>query len=298
MNDFSKKPTETAEQVELLKQRGMIIPVPEHAAGFLDYCSYYRFCGYALHFEHLSGTGDRTHIYKQGTSFEAVERIYHFDSALRRLVFHYTTLIEINFRAVLGNSAAHFYSDAHWFMKTEYFSDLKKHEDFLQLCRQEVQRSREIFIESYKRKYLTPDLPPVWMLTELMSFAVWAKLYDNLADKKLKQQIAGMFKVPDSKYLVSWLRSLTVLRNLCAHHHRIWNRNFTQAPLLTKRMKKNIIRDQHRKIFILLFIIYDLLKNINREKDFYTDLTCLFSKYPDIDLKNLGFSGSVDIILH
>jgi hypothetical protein len=46
-----------------------------------------------------------------------------------------------------------------------------------------------------------------------------------------------------------------------------------------------------------VLVIYDLLKTINREKDFYFDLTTLFNHYPDIDLKNLRFSTSLDVIL-
>ena len=296
MDSFSKKPTTAKEQVGILQQRGMLVADSAHAMEFLDYCSYYRFCGYALHFERLTNTGERTHSYKPGTTFEAVERIYHFDAALRRLMFHYTTLIEVNFRASFSNISAQFYNDAHWFMNPVRFLDSDKHTEFLQLCQQEVKRSREIFITSYKSKYTTPDLPPIWMLTELMSFSVWSKLYQNLADKSLKQQIANALNVPE-KYLISWLQALTVLRNLCAHHSRIWNRNFTQAPLLSNSMKKKVIPTQHKKIFALLLVIYDLLKTIKREKDFYSDLTDLFSQYPEIDLRNLGFATSPSVIV-
>jgi abortive infection bacteriophage resistance protein len=93
------------------------------------------------------------------------------------------------------------------------------------------------------------------------------------------------------------LQALTVLRKLRAHHSRIWNRNFPQAPLLSHYMKNKVIPTQHKKIFALVLVIYDLLRTINREKDFYFDLTTLFNHYPDIDLKNLGFSTSLDVIL-
>ena len=53
MNSFSKKPTTAKEQVDILQQRGMLVADSAHAMEFLDYCSYYRFCGYALHFERL-----------------------------------------------------------------------------------------------------------------------------------------------------------------------------------------------------------------------------------------------------
>ena len=272
----------------------MIISDKSRAKEFLEYCSYYRFCGYALHFEELTSEGERTHRYKPNTTFDAVERLYHFDSALRRLIFHYTTLIEVDFRSTFGNESVMYFNDAHWFMDPQNFCYTDQHRDFLSLCEQEVKRSREIFISSYKAKYSTPPLPPLWMLTELMSFAVWSKLYQNLADKKLKKIIADKQKIKPN-YLVSWLQALTVLRNHCAHHSRIWNRNFTQAPSLSERIKKKIIPGHHKKIFVLLIIIYELLSKIKREKDFYNDLTALFRKYPEIDLKNLGFADKPEI---
>lgn len=294
MDVFSKKPTTIEQQISILQERGMIISDKSRAKEFLEYCSYYRFCGYALHFEELTSEGERTHRYKPNTTFEAVEKLYHFDSALRRLIFHYTTLIEVDFRTTLGNESAVYFNDAHWFIDPENFTKAEQHHDFLSLCSKEVENSREIFISSYKKKYSNPSLPPLWMLTELMSFSVWSRLYQNLADKNLKKVIADKQKIKPH-YLESWLKALTVLRNHCAHHSRIWNRNFTQAPSLSERMKKKIIPGQHKKIFVLLLIIYELLRKIKRENDFYNDLTALFREYPEIDLKNLGFADSPEL---
>lgn len=265
----------------------MIIDDEKHAAAFLAYCSYYRFCGYALHFEELSPAGERTHRYKSGTSFAAVEKIYHFDSALRRLIFHDTSLIEIDFRGTLGNESSLYYDNAHWFLDKNNFCRMDDHAKFLELCHKEVEHSKEIFITSYRNNYEEPVLPPIWMLTELMPFSVWSKLYHNLADRKLGKNIALKHGV-NEKYLRSWLQALTVLRNACAHHVRIWNRNFTQAPKLSPRMKGKIIQEQPRKIFVMFLIIYDLLKVLGRERDFADELNSLFAEYPDIELKNLG----------
>ena len=43
LKTFSKKPTTVEEQIELLQERGMMIPSMERASAFLSYCSYYRF---------------------------------------------------------------------------------------------------------------------------------------------------------------------------------------------------------------------------------------------------------------
>ena len=293
MKTFSKKPTSIEDQIKQLQARGMIITSVERAKMFLSYCSYYRFCGYALHFEYLTPEGERTHSYKPETSFDDVEYLYHFDAALRRLIFHYTSLIEINFRGSLCNESAWYYDDAHWFLEENNFQRKDEYEKFLKCCYENVDNSREIFITRYKNNYPGgPELPPIWMLTELMSFAVWSKLYQNLSDKKLKKKIASEQGVPE-KFLISWLKSLTVLRNACAHHARIWNRNFTQPPLISPQMKKRVIPEHYKKISVMFLIIFDLLKKLGREQDFVNDLEELFSKYQRIKLKYLGITKTL-----
>lgn len=290
MKKFQKKPTTVKEQLSILRERGMIIPDEEHASYFLSYCSYYRFCGYALHFEELTLNGERTHSYKPNTCFENVERIYHFDAALRRLIFHYTTLIEIDFRNSLANEAALFYNDPHWYLDETRFKQIDKHRKFIELCYSETKRSREIFIKSYKKNYPAgPNLPPIWMLIELMPFSVWSKLYQNISEKELVKTIAQKQGV-NEKYLTSWLQALTVLRNSCAHHVRIWNRNFSQAPLISPRMSKKVGPELHKKIFVMLLIIFDLLRKFKRENEFADELIVLFQAYPEIELKNLGIT--------
>ena len=96
--------------------------------------------------------GERTHRYKPNATFPAVEEIYHFDAALRRIIFHYTSLIEIDFRGAIGNESAWYYNNAHWFLEEKYFQDTSRYSKFIDLCNEEVDRSREIFIT-------IPDLP-------------------------------------------------------------------------------------------------------------------------------------------
>jgi len=290
---FTKKPTSIDEQIAQLKTRGMAIPDDSAAKRFLDYCSYYRFCGYALHFENLTPTGERTHHYKPGTSFSDVERIYHFDSKLRRILFHYTSLIEIDFRANLGNETAWHFDNSHWYLNSGYFRCGKEHEDFIYKCTEETNRSREVFITAYKKTYDSPLLPPIWMLIEILPFATWSRLYQNLSDRNLQDSIAKKQGIP-RVYLISWLQAITVLRNACAHHSRIWNRNFTQAPLLSKRIKSRIIPAYHQKIVVLFWVIYVLLTKLNRENYFIHELIGLTTDYPRVPLKNMGISSSIN----
>ncbi len=290
--EFAKPPLTVEGQISLLSERGMIIDDEARAAEFLQYCAYYRFCGYALAFEVLLPDGTRTHRYKQGTRFRDVEDIYHFDGDLRRLLFHYITLIEIDFRNTFCNETSLYYNDAHWFMNPHRFEKREDFDNFISMCLKEAGRSHEIFISSYYDKYALPFLPPIWMLGELMPFAFWSRTYQNLNDLQLRKRIASMQGVPE-KYLISWLQSLTVLRNSCAHHARIWNRNFYQAPLLTRRISGKIASGQHKKIAVLFLVIEDMLRKINRSDDFKNEIAALFAKYPMIVPRKMGIPDTI-----
>ena len=287
MKTFSKRPYAIQEQIQLLKDRGMVIEDDDHAAFFLSYCSYYRFCGYALPFEYFLPDGTRLHKYKEGTTFETIEKIYHFDGALRRLLFHYLTLIEIGFRNVFCNEIAIFYNDAHWYMKPDAYCNNDAYENLFLQSEQEVKRSKEVFIKAYKENYNTPNLPPIWMLTEIMSFSFWSKSYQNLKEPELRNVIASIYGIPE-KYMISWLRALAVLRNACAHHARVWNRNFSQLPLISPRIFKKIPVGQHPKLASFLLILKDFLRKNKRDDDFKNDMIALFDKYPKVPFKRMG----------
>ena len=66
------------------------------------------------------------------------------------------------------------------------------------------------------------------MLCELMSFGSLLTFARGVAPT-LQQRVAGDFGLPDELFF-SWLRSLYSLRNACAHHSRIWNREFGTTP--------------------------------------------------------------------
>lgn len=45
-----------------------------------------------------------------------------------------------------------------------------------------------------------------------------------------QQTIANRYGLNGWKLLIKWVYCLSYLRNLCAHHSRLWNRNITSRP--------------------------------------------------------------------
>ena len=92
----------------------------------------------------------------------------------------------------------------------------------------EVERSNETFINHYKLKYSNPTEPPCWMSLEVSSIGLLSKIFQNLKKGPEKNAITLHFGLKDVSILENWIHCFSTLRNICAHHGRVWNRRLTQ----------------------------------------------------------------------
>ena len=82
------------------------------------------------------------------------------------------------------------------------------------------------------------------------------------------------------------------IRNICAHHSRLWNRKlkirFT-TPKKINLWQKNQISSND--VYSICFVMSLLLKN-NPYNNFENKLKQLFEEYPNIDITKMGFPKS------
>lgn len=222
---FPKAATTYAQQIALLQQRGMIIDDPADAEFYLRHLNYYRLGAYWLSFE-----ADHTaHRFQPGTRFADVLNLYIFDRELRLLVLDAIERVEVSVRSQWAYQVAHRHGPhAHLDPALAYRHEFWKKN--LASLTDEVNRSDETFIRHFKENY-TEALPPVWAVCEVMSLGQLSRWYNNLKPMPTRRAIAIAYAV-DEKVLQSWLHHLTHVRNFCAHHSRLWNREFTITPLL------------------------------------------------------------------
>ncbi|AHG63201.1 putative Abi-like protein [Advenella mimigardefordensis DPN7] len=227
---FNKPAQDVNVQIQLLQQRGMDIGDAASAKAFLLEHNYYRLRGYWIIFE----DGSEDHIFKQGTQLQDVVDLYHFDRCLRFLVFEGIEKFEIAFRTRWAYMMAlHHgpmsYSDRRFASSVDLF------EKNYTKCKEEIDRSKEVFIEHFRRKYSDPSIP-IWAVCEIMSLGLLSKMYNNHRELRVKKYIAQHFGKIDHLQFSSWLEHLTVVRNICAHHNRLWNREFI---VTTKQYSKS-----------------------------------------------------------
>ncbi|MDP2187512.1 MAG: Abi family protein [Sphingobacteriaceae bacterium] len=134
--------------------------------------------------------------------------------------------------------------------------------------------------------------PPAWKTLELASFGSLSKLYGNLKNTiSSKDTIAKELGAVNHTYLPSWLQSISQLRNYCAHHSRLWNKNLPGSPKLLSKPPYNWVYNvptDTSKLYLHLCIMRYLINNIAPENSFSAKLQKLLRKYPSVDPKALG----------
>lgn len=287
---YPKRPYSIDEQLDLLEERGMIIENRKSAGHFLATHNYYRFSGYALHFE-IFENRKRTHKFIPGTKFNDAIRIYEFDVKLRNLIFQAVKEIEIAFRTQLCLILANKYKDSHWYLRKDIYDSSFPFDKFIEDCRNETERSREIFIKHYLDKYDDPALPASWMLIEIMTFGKWSMVYGKLKNKEDRKEIAAFFNVKE-QFLSSWVQCLSFIRNLFSHHSRIWNKNFPFVP--NQKREYNSILIGSDRIGTYLCVIHDLMLSISPEYKFFDKVKSLIDSYPEIPIDRMGLKQGWD----
>jgi len=225
---FEKIPLSISEHISLLKGRDLTISDEGRCAKYLKHIGYYRLSAYFLPYQ----TNDE-HLFKPGTSFDDVLNLYIFDRKLRILFLDIIERIEISLRAQLIDSFCHAYG-THGYTDEELFKPRYDHKWLINKISKDITRSHESFIQHYLNTYTSPQLPPFWMVAQILSFSELSILIENIKDDSILNDMALSLNIHKPVFL-SWLKSLSQLRNICAHHGRLWNRVFGIKPKTVKK---------------------------------------------------------------
>lgn len=240
MVEYAKPATTIQQQVERLLERGLTCSDTDKLAKYLESIGYYRLSAYWLPYENAPQSGStRSRKFKSGTSFEEILTIYIFDRELKLLVMEAIERIEIHVRSRWTNRFTLEYGP-HGYMDSVHFSCPWKHHDMLSKLVKRVEKSREVFHEHYKRKYDKPFLPPLWAVCQTMSFTELSTWYARTSDNSIKDQVAYDLGMPSKEVMEGTLETLSYVRNICAHHGRLWNRGLVKRVPKIKRFQKDL----------------------------------------------------------
>lgn len=284
---FAKPAKSFEEQLQLLIERGLTVKDKEIALHALSHINYYRLSAYWIPL--LTSRAENT--FQEGVSFEDILNLYIFDRELRLLVIDAIERIEISFRTQWAHQLSlkygphAYFVDARGMRKKDHWlrdnvADLKAHLD----------RSDELFIEHFNNTY-EEELPPAWVSCEVMSLGLLSRWYSNLNAYPARTAIANAYGLNES-VLEGVMEHLTYIRNLCAHHSRLWNRRLTKLMPLP-RTKPTGLRDDmtdgvDRKVYnslVMMAYLMDVTCIDHHWKQRLKDLIA----FHHIDTSKMGF---------
>lgn len=291
MAHYSKPPLTVEAQIARLKARGLHIQDEAKATRVLSNISFYRLRAYTYPFQ---DNDDPNHPFVQAISFEEIIQLYTFDRELRLTVFDALEKIEISLRTkIIYHYSLAFGS--HWQEDSSLFRNVQNFDRDRCKLLEEVTRSPEPFIKHYKSKYHYPPNPPSWMGLEVASMGLLSKVFSNLKKGPVKNAVAAAYLLPNVEILESWLHAISALRNICAHHGRLWNRRLTLTPKLPTNTQIPFLLDRKfnpQKIYGTLSCMAYLLKTIDQADGFTHQIKALLANGSLVALKDMGFTAN------
>lgn len=292
--EYQKPPLLFQDQLQLLKKRGLVVADEPKAISVLEQISYYRFSAYFMPYQKIKDTFDA------GTTWEQVLKTYAFDRELRLFVFDCIERVEVAIRTQFIYQLAIKYNNSHWqddprIFITAHYNKFGKlvdpHSSFQDIIQKaKTNRKPEVFIKHYTDNYHKPANPPAWMCFELLTIGELSSFYKGLRHNDDKKLIADYFKLHHTVFQ-SWLHSLTYVRNICAHHSRLWNKDLAIEPSLLLKPKGNWVSNRYnnnRRTFYFICALKYLMDASGQKNDFTVRLDDLLKKYSEVPIEYLG----------
>lgn len=234
-----------ANQLQQLQNRGLQVDNPDAALDYLERLGYYRLSGYWYPLRAIDpvesaaqGKVVRLNSFAPGSRFEDVVRLYVFDKKLRLLALDALERIEMAVRVDVAHSLGQRDPRAHEKPACLHGNFAKKlivkgpaagktqHQVWLEKYQAMLSRARkEPFVVHHQQQY---GALPIWAAIEVWDFGLLSKLFAGMQHAD-QQEIAARYGAQHGQAFAQWLRSLNFIRNVSAHHSRLWNINVLEV---------------------------------------------------------------------
>lgn len=274
---YAKPALAPADILVHLAGKGLAIANRAAALGALDRIGYFRLLIY------MRPLQDGAKNFALGTDFSDVVELYEFDRKLRLLCLDAIERIEVALRASIGNRLALAYGP-HFYLTSRHFESDGAHRDFFS----KVMSAKNLAITHYHASYNEPSFPTIWAGLEAVTLGTISKLYAGLhpANRKVVAKDFGQ----DEEILVSWIRATNLLRNMCAHHNRLWNAKLVvDEPKRAKKFKHEM--GASGTFVARAAVLVALLEVIEPGSNWGPRLSTLCAAHPKVDTARMGFSA-------
>lgn len=286
-------------QIEILKKRGLFIDDKQIdiAHQFLLNNNYYRISGYSL-------TLRQNNQFFKNATLGTLMQIYEADRRMRHIILSISEVIEVRIKSMVS----HFHSEKYGPLGYQDINNLNytsSNPTYLQIkTKAESQKynlkESELFIKHHMEH--KNDILPFWVYVEVLTLSDISKLY-TLLDEDLQKKVANLlgFKSNNNyEILKNLLHCIAILRNICAHGGRLYNRLFVRKPWLSKKEKHLLRKENGHTVYDKLFSYLLVLKSMTPPQEFQLareHITLVQNQYPLVDLRHYGFPDNWQEIL-
>ena len=284
--NFNKSYTTPANIIQLLRERELEIADESKAQHYIKHIGYYRLSAYLYP---MLAEPKSNHRFKPQSTFNNAMSLYRFDKKLRMFLFNEIEKIEVAFRSAIANIVCEETGNIFWMTDASMFANEAKFLRTMSLIDKELNSSKEEFIKHFKEKY-SNDYPPAWMLVEILPLGVVTRIYENIANNALRKKVAARFGLPIPVFS-SWMTVVTLTRNSCCHHSRVWNKENAIMPMQIKKSDRAWISlsVSPKRIFYNICILKWFLDIIVPNNEMKEKLKALLAQYPNVDIMAMGF---------
>ncbi len=275
------------EQIEILRSRGLTITDETKAKEFLLHNNYYRISGYSL-------TLRKNDVFSKSATFQNIVDIYNFDHELRHIILQYIEIIEVQMKSIYAYEFTKVHG-AIGYLDDSFFTNSAKHKEITDKADQ--QKRQRLPHEAYLKHFIN-DLHqdiPLWAYVDLLTISDISFLY-SISEQGIRDSVAQTFGLTMKKGAVilgSYMHSMTIIRNLCAHGSRLYNRLFEQKPSLNKSEKALLIKNSDGEIdnahFYGFILIMRRLLPADKFNEMKQSIISLTKKYPFVRMDYYGF---------
>ena len=306
---YAKPALPHAELAKQWSDRGMAVPDQDRALRYLRHIGYYRLSPYTIPFQFRDGS----HRFRPGTTFDDILDLYVFDRQLRLLVLDALERVEVAVRAGLTDIMSERAGGPHWYVDPMHFTSRSKHDRLLSEirdeCAQQLRRQPEpagdamtypSALEHYLITYGFPELPPSWVMVEMLTIGQLSHLYSNISPRSARTAIARSLGLNEA-VLTSWLKTYVRVRNVCAHHGRLWNVGLGVYPAipadasitwLVDRTVLDEVDARRHRLYPVLVSLQTVLSTVSPRSTWAQRLVQLLEQHTRVPLPAMGmFDG-------
>ena len=262
--------------------------------------NYFRFKAYCIPFFNKANGK-----FYDGTTFEDLHGLYCADQKLRDFLIPLLAQLEVRIRATVDNVVTSTTGDPFWHINTDYFKNFSDAERALSKVQQRFKQGQQEFIVHYRERYFTKRsykyrrTPPFWIISEIFTLEQLLSVCKSLNEKHQKLSVsagkskleaaAKPFGIDSYSSLMTNLSCILELRNLCAHHSRLWNRNLKNPAGL--KSKHSIKVSHPNRLYSHLLMIRLACKSQGIPDGIKPFMVSMFATVPIFsrDMMNMGF---------